>query len=212
MKNLHDYRKSYEKHQLLETGLPDEPMGLFADWFTDADKIAGLEANAMTLSTTGTDGFPQARIVLMKEFNAEGFVFFTNYRSDKGKAMAADPRVCLSFFWHLLERQVIVKGIATKTSPEVSTAYFDSRPQGSKLGAHVSIQSSVVESREMLDEKLKALEAEMTGKQIPRPEHWGGYKVRPESIEFWQGRANRLHDRIRFRRNGESWVVERLAP
>ncbi len=172
------------------------------------------EANAMTISTIGLDGFPKSRVVLLKKYTAEGFIFFTNYDSEKGKSIIANPKVCLSFFWPNAERQVIIKGTAEKVSEEVSEAYFQSRPNGSKLGAIVSKQSKVIsEDRNLLENKLKELERKYAGKEIARPKNWGGFLVRPFSIEFWQGRPNRLHDRIRYTwKDKYDWKMERLAP
>lgn len=214
MKNLHHYRKSYEKHTLLESDIPEDPMNLFNRWFHEVEDAGlGQEVNAMTVSTIGTDGFPKARVVLMKQFTYEGFIFYTNYNSEKGKAIAANPNICLSFFWHSMERQVIIKGVAEKTSENTSDGYFDSRPEGSKLGAIVSNQSQVIPSRDFLEANLKELEKELHGKEIKRPEFWGGYLVRPVEVEFWQGRANRLHDRIRYKVQDDfSWKIDRLSP
>ena len=214
MEDLSNYRKSYEKSELLESGIPEDPIALFKRWFHEAEDsgFAG-EVNAMTISTIGLDGFPKSRVVLLKKFYEEGFIFYTNYHSEKGKAIAANPSVCLSFFWHTLERQVIIKGIAEKVPASISDNYFHSRPEGSQLGAVVSNQSEVIESRDILEDKLKTLEKEFAGKEIPRPSHWGGYLVKPVEVEFWQGRANRLHDRIRYQSgDGIDWQVSRLAP
>lgn len=214
MEDLSNYRKSYEKSELGDNGLPDEPMELFRKWFHEADE-SGLvpEANAMTLATIGLDGFPKSRVVLLKQYTYEGFVFYTNYLSEKGKAMAANPGVCLSFFWPALERQVIIKGKAEKIPANLSDGYFESRPYGSKLGAVVSKQSEVIPSREFLEQKLQQLETEFNGKEIERPDYWGGYLTRPVEMEFWQGRANRLHDRMRYRLVPDSgWERGRLSP
>lgn len=214
MKDLSNYRKSYEKSQLVEQNLPEDPVVLFQAWFTEAEATAAAdEVNSMTVSTIGIDGFPKSRIVLLKRFGNEGFTFYTNYNSEKGRAIAHNPRVCLSFFWPGQERQVIIKGVAEKTSAEVSDTYFESRPQGSRLGAAASPQSEVIPSRDFLEERLAALEEELRGGQVKRPPHWGGYLVKPVEVEFWQGRANRLHDRIRYKLEGENaWKFERLAP
>jgi pyridoxamine 5'-phosphate oxidase len=213
MKDLSEYRKSYEKSELLENTIPDDAIQLFHNWFYEAEEQENGEVNAMTVSSIGLDGFPKSRVVLLKKFNEEGFIFYTNYNSEKGKAILQHPNVCISFFWPILERQVIIKGIAEKTSSQVSDTYFDSRPEGSKLGAIVSNQSEVIPSRAFLDEKLKNLETKVSGSEIKRPENWGGFLVKPIEIEFWQGRANRLHDRIRYKLEADfSWKIERLSP
>ena len=215
MKNeLYAYRKSYEKHQLLETEIPDNPFQLFKNWFREIEASKGVEeVNAMTVSTIGLDGFPKSRVVLLKEFDEEGFVFYTNYRSEKGKALLNNPRVCLSFFWPKAERQIIIKGKAQKTSEENSTHYFHRRPRGSQLGAWASEQSRVVASREELELRQAEFERKFEGQEIPKPDFWGGFKVFPQEFEFWQGRPNRLHDRIYFsRENEKDWKINRLAP
>ncbi|GAA4056288.1 pyridoxamine 5'-phosphate oxidase [Flavobacterium chungnamense] len=213
MKDLSNYRKSYEKSELLETTIPEDPINLFNRWFHETEDLDDVdEANAMTISTIGVDGFPKSRVVLLKKFNEEGFIFYTNYDSEKGQAIANNPNVCLSFFWPSIERQIIIKGIAEKTPTNVSDNYFDSRPTGSKLGAIASDQSRVVASRFVLEEKLRELEQYYDGKDIPRPSNWGGYLIRPQEVEFWQGRPNRLHDRIRYKlQNDFNWKIERLS-
>jgi pyridoxamine 5'-phosphate oxidase len=213
MNDLSSYRKSYEKSELLETNIPEDPINLFNRWFHEVEDFGGNgEVNAMTVSTIGLDGFPKSRVVLLKKFSEAGFIFYTNYNSEKGKAIAENPHVCLSFFWQEMERQVIIKGIAQKTSENISDGYFDSRPDGSKLGAIVSNQSQVIPSRTFLEENLKKIEKEFEGKSIPRPEYWGGYLVTPLEVEFWQGRPNRLHDRIRYTSQSDfSWKIERLS-
>jgi len=199
MKDLSDYRKSYEKSELLEQNIPEDPINLFNRWFHETEDFGGVEeVNAMTVATIGLDGFPKSRVVLLKKFNEEGFIFYTNYNSEKGKAIVNNPNICLSFFWTSLERQVIIKGIAEKTIEAVSDNYFASRPDGSKLGAIVSPQSEVIPNREFLESNLKKLEQDYQNIEIERPKHWGGFLVRPVEVEFWQGRANRLHDRIRY--------------
>ncbi len=211
--NLNDYRKNYEKGELDEHSVDTNPMQQFRTWFYDVKKAGGIdEVNAMTLSTFGTDGFPKGRIVLLKKYDEHGFYFYTNYSSEKGKGIALNNKICLSFFWPTMERQIIIKGFAEKTSEEDSVNYFAGRPKGSQLGALISDQSSVVENREVLETQLKTLEAEYEHREVPKPEHWGGYRVRPESFEFWQGRPNRLHDRIRYSLNGVDWNIERLSP
>lgn len=212
--DLGDYRKSYEKQELLENAISSNPMEVFQKWFYEVDtNYEEGETNAMTVSTLGTDGFPKSRVVLLKKYTHEGFIFYTNYNSEKGRAIETHPKVCLSFFWPKAERQVIIKGTAEKIAPNMSDGYFESRPRGSQLGALVSHQSQVVENRTVLENELQQLEEKYEGKDISRPEYWGGYLVRPVSIEFWQGRPNRLHDRIRFTLNAEyDWVMERLSP
>ncbi|MEP2239289.1 MAG: pyridoxamine 5'-phosphate oxidase [Maribacter sp.] len=213
-KDLGDYRKSYEKSALMEDSISENPIQLFQTWFYEVEKSDGVdEPNAMTVSTLGLDGFPKSRVVLLKKYTHEGFIFYTNYNSEKGRAISENPNICISFFWPNLERQVIIKGIAEKLPENLSDGYFDSRPDGSKLGALVSDQSTVIDSREVLEDKLSRLEKEYEGKEIERPGHWGGYLVRPVSMEFWQGRPNRLHDRIRYSLTDEyDWKMERLAP
>ena len=213
-KDLGDYRKSYEKSALTEESVPDNPMALFQEWFAELEALEGVEEpNAMTVATMGLDGFPKSRVVLLKQFDAQGFVFFSNYHSEKGKAIAKDPHLCLSFFWPQLERQVIIKGLAEKLPAPQSDIYFNSRPEGSQLGALASDQSSVIPSREYLENKLSELKQNYKDKEIERPDYWGGYLARPASIEFWQGRPNRLHDRIRYILQEDSnWKRERLAP
>ncbi len=212
--DLSNYRKSYEKHELLEKNCPETPIELFRNWFLNADESGMVEeANAMNISTLGLDGFPKNRIVLLKKYTWEGFIFYTNYESEKGRAILENDKVCLSFFWPGLEQQIIIKGTAEKVAPNLSDGYFESRPDGSKLGAWASNQSQIVASREELEENLSSYEKKFENKDIPRPEHWGGFIVKPVSVEFWQGRPNRLHDRIRYTLEKDfSWKLERLAP
>ena len=211
--NLGYLRKSYQKGSLNIKDIQNDPMIFFKNWFDQAKNTPSIEeANAMTLSTLGLDDFPKSRIVLLKAFNEQGFVFYTNYQSEKGTAIAYHPKVGLSFFWPSLERQVIIKGEAMKVSDEASNSYFHSRPKGSQIGAIVSDQSKVISDRSIMEAKLGALEIEYAEKSVPRPEHWGGYVVVPQCIEFWQGRPNRLHDRIRCHAQGDFWNIERLAP
>ena len=212
--DLSNYRKSYEKGALLKSNVPENPLELFQKWFYEVDNNDSIdEANAMTVSTIGLDGFPKGRVVLLKKYTYEGFIFYTNYNSEKGKAISANPNVCLSFFWHAAERQIIIKGKAERIVKNLSDGYFESRPRGSQLGATVSNQSEVVKNREELENKLNALEQEFEGKEIPRPKYWGGFIVKPVEMEFWQGRANRLHDRIRYKLQEDyNWQIARLAP
>ena len=212
--DLSNHRKVYEKQALLENTCPENPIELFQKWFLNADDSDLIhEANAMNISTIGLDGFPKNRIVLLKKYTWEGFIFYTNYNSEKGKAILANNHICLSFFWPGLEQQIIIKGEAEKLAENLSDGYFDSRPDGSKLGAWASNQSEVVTSREALDNDLKSFEEKYHQQEIPRPKHWGGFLVKPISIEFWQGRPNRMHDRIRYTLQKDfSWKIERLAP
>lgn len=212
--DLGNYRKSYEKQALLEGDISENPIELFQKWFHEIDNNFDVEEpNAMTVSTIGLDGFPKSRVVLLKKFTFEGFIFYTNYNSEKGKAIASNPNVCISFFWHSAERQIIIKGKAEKISDNLSDGYFESRPRGSQLGAIVSNQSNVVANRQELEDKLKILETKYEGKEIERPKYWGGYIVKPIEMEFWQGRPNRLHDRIRYQLQEDfNWKIERLAP
>jgi len=213
-KDLSNYRKSYEKNPLLKDQLSENPLELFQKWFYAADEFDGIEeANVMHVATLGLDGYPKNRVVLLKRFTWEGFIFYTNYNSEKGKAIDKNPNVCATFFWHSLERQVVIKGKAEKIAENLSDGYFESRPEGSKLGAWASDQSQVISSREALDKKLTEAEEKFRNSEIPRPKHWGGYIIKPVSIEFWQGRANRMHDRIRYTlQDNYEWKIERLEP
>ena len=212
-KDLSYYRKSYEKSELKLSNVPDNPLQLFQTWFYEVDASDAIdEANAMTVSTIGLDGFPKSRVVLLKKYTHEGFIFYTNYNSEKGKAIAENNNVCISFFWHAAERQIIIKGKAEKIAENLSDGYFESRPKGSQLGALVSDQSEVV-TKTALEDKLKDLEHTYKDKDVPRPKHWGGYIVKPVEIEFWQGRPNRLHDRIRYQLQEDyTWKIDRLSP
>ncbi|MDO9276528.1 MAG: pyridoxamine 5'-phosphate oxidase [Lutibacter sp.] len=212
--DLSNYRKIYQKSELSEEGISDNPMELFQKWFFEVEEFGGdTEVNAVTVSTIGADGFPKSRVVLLKKFTWEGFIFYTNYNSEKGKAIAQNPNVCLSFFWAGIERQIIIKGVAEKLSENLSDGYFETRPEGSKLGAWASNQSEVVPSRGFLDERLASFEKQFENKEIIRPKYWGGFMVKPISMEFWQGRPNRMHDRIRYTLQEDfNWKIERLAP
>ena len=213
-KNLSNLRLVYSLGELLEKDLRANPIEQFQQWFLQAQQSDTVqEPNAMSVATIGLDGFPKTRVVLLKRFTDEGFIFYTNYNSEKGKAILANPNICLSFFWPVLERQIIIKGTAEKLPTNLSDGYFQSRPRGSQLGSIVSQQSEVVPSREYLQEQLSSLEKEMEGKPLKRPVHWGGFLVRPISLEFWQGRPNRLHDRIRYTLQADyDWKIERLSP
>ena len=212
-KDLGYLRKSYDKNKLNLIDINSQPMEFFKLWFDDALKNNNIEeANAMTLTTLGQDNFPKGRVVLLKSFTKEGFIFYTNYNSEKGVSINYHSKVGLSFFWPPLERQVIIKGEIEKISPEDSDNYFASRPKGSQIGALTSEQSKVVKSREILEIKMHIMEKKYSKKEIKRPNNWGGYLVKPKSIEFWQGRPNRLHDRILCILVKNSWDIKRLAP
>ncbi|MEN8886141.1 MAG: pyridoxamine 5'-phosphate oxidase [Winogradskyella sp.] len=213
-KDLSNYRKSYEKGELLLNNAPENPIELFRNWFIEVDTHFNVgETNAMTISTIGLDGFPKSRVVLLKKYTHEGFIFYTNYKSEKGRAIEANPNICLSFFWPAAERQIIIKGKAEKIAKNLSDGYFESRPRGSQLGAIVSNQSEVIKNRTELEQKLKALETHHDGNVIERPDYWGGFIVKPVELEFWQGRPNRLHDRIRYKLKADyDWQIDRLAP
>jgi pyridoxamine 5'-phosphate oxidase len=211
--DLGHLRKTYLKSSLGPKEIKDDPISFFKEWFRQADLSPEIEeANAMTLSTLGLDNFPKGRVVLLKSLTDEGFVFYTNYQSEKALGIEHHSKVGISFFWPILERQVIIKGEAFKLEAKISDVYFKSRPKGSQIGAIVSDQSKVISDRSIIEAKQEALEIEYTNKDIERPEHWGGYLVKPISIEFWQGRPNRLHDRIRCQLQGNFWNIERLAP
>ena len=211
--NLHDYRKNYNKGELTKNKVDTNPLQQFRKWFYEAkDSESVEEVNAMTLTTVGLDGFSKGRVVLLKKYDEHGFYFYTNYSSEKGKSIAQNNKVSLLFFWPGLERQIIIKGTASKTSEDDSNNYFNSRPKGSQLGALVSNQSEVIETRKVIENKLALLENQYFDKEIKKPANWGGYLVSPISIEFWQGRPNRLHDRIRYRLSHLDWIIERLSP
>ncbi|MGB7160867.1 MAG: pyridoxamine 5'-phosphate oxidase [Tepidisphaeraceae bacterium] len=211
--DLSDLRRDYEAGALHRRDLDADPIKQFERWLSDAIAAAQIEPTAMTLATATPDGRPSARVVLLKAVNTGGFVFFTNYLSQKGREIEANPNVELCFFWEKLERTVRVHGTASRTSREESDAYFHQRPKRSQIGAAASNQSEVVENREVLEKRFAELEKQYESADVPTPAHWGGYRVKPETIEFWQGRQSRLHDRFRYRHDtGGAWVIERIAP
>ncbi len=214
MENLHDKRKVYEKSQLIESEIKQNPIEQFRDWFLDASENPNIsEANAMAVSTVEEDGCPRTRMVLLKAYTYEGFIFYTNYESRKGKSIEKTHKACLHFFWPNLERQIIIKADLERIAENLSDGYFHSRPKGSQLGAVVSPQSHEIPNREFLEKKLKELEEKYENTEVPRPENWGGYIAKPYEIEFWQGRPNRLHDRIVYELvDGLDWKIARLAP
>jgi pyridoxamine 5'-phosphate oxidase len=206
-------RRSYELGELVETNVPPEPFSLFTAWFADAVADELPEPNAMVLATASEDGVPHARTVLLKGYGPAGFRLFTNYTSQKGRDLRTNPQASLLFPWHPLQRQVIVTGSVERLDEAENAAYFHSRPRGSQLGAWASHQSAVVGSREELVERFNTIAARWPETDtVPVPDFWGGYLVIPVTVEFWQGRANRLHDRLRYRRAGDGWTLERLAP
>ncbi|HTA75673.1 MAG TPA: pyridoxamine 5'-phosphate oxidase [bacterium] len=205
-------RREYLNEDLVEKKTPKNPLILFQKWFNEALKAEVIDVTAMALATVSKPGIPSNRIVLLKGLDQRGFVFFTNFQSQKGRELTGRPVASLLFFWPQLVRQVRIDGKVVKVSAKESDAYFKTRPRGSQLGAWASEQSETVPSRDFLEKSMKALEAKYQGKAISRPPHWGGFLVIPRSIEFWQGRPNRLHDRLRYVRQGQSWRRERLAP
>lgn len=210
--DLSDFRKEYAAHGLDRDELSDDPLVQFRTWFEQAKTAGVVEPNAMVLSTIGQDGFPSSRAVLLKSADERGFTFFTNYASKKGAEIAANPRVTLLFPWFSLERQIHITGSLTKTSNDESLAYFARRPYGSQLGALASDQSDVIADRKVLEAKLADLKAKHPEGQVPKPLHWGGYRLAPTSFEFWQGRTNRLHDRFRYSLAQKGWRIDRLSP
>lgn len=211
--SLADLRKDYSLAGLLEKDLARDPFRQFEKWFQEAGAAKIHEHNAMTLSTATRDGRPSSRTVLLKGLDGRGFVFYSNYESRKGRDLAENPHASLVFPWLALERQVIVEGSVSRLTREESEAYFHARPRASQLGAWVSQQSSIISGRAVLEDNLKALDKKYAGAEVPLPPNWGGYRVNPETVEFWQGRRSRLHDRLRYRREKSGdWIVERLSP
>jgi len=212
-KRVADLRRDYSYEVLSETNADSNPFEQFQAWFNQALAAELPEPNAMTIATAGSDGKPSARIVLLKGYDERGFVFYTNYKSHKGQQLLENPWGALVFWWAQLERQVRIEGRVEKVSDGESDAYFNSRPPASQLGAWGSEQSQVIENRQVLEQKLEQLKQEYEGKKVTRPPHWGGFRVVPVEIEFWQGRPNRLHDRLLYRRSEDgNWKIQRLSP
>jgi pyridoxamine 5'-phosphate oxidase len=210
--NISRLRREYTRAGLDESNIHPDPVEQFRLWFDEAANSGLHEPNAMTLATATPDGHPSARTGLLKDFDGRGFSFYTDYDSRKGKELEDNPRAALLFYWGEFERQVRVEGRVSPLSKEESEAYFASRPRGSQLSALASCQSQTVEGREALEERVRELEKRYAGREIPRPANWGGYRLFPETVEFWQGRENRLHDRLLYLRQIESWRIERLQP
>jgi pyridoxamine 5'-phosphate oxidase len=210
--SISDLRQDYRLHGLRENEIDSDPIKQFELWFAQAQAAGGVEANAMTVATASADGEPSARIVLLKGLDQRGFVFYTNYESAKGQDLAKNARAALLFYWPQMERQVRVSGSVAKITREESERYFHSRPLGSQIGAAASHQSEILDDRDALEAEFTRLEKNYAGKNVPLPDFWGGYRVSPEWIEFWQGRPSRLHDRLRYLREGDEWRVVRLSP
>ena len=206
-------RHDYVAHGLRRADLDPDAIKQFAKWFGAAAAAEIRDVNAMSLATIGSDGGPDVRVVLLKAISDRGFVFFTNYLSTKGRQLEANPQAALTFFWVQLERQIRIRGTVAKTSRDESEEYFRSRPLGSQLGAWASAQSEVIDGRDALEARLAEVAQRFTDGDVPLPDYWGGYRLHPQTIEFWQGRANRLHDRFRYTRGSdEKWLIERLSP
>lgn len=210
--NIEEIRTDYRLLELDENQVDKNPLVQFSIWFEQAIQADLEEVNAMTLATVSANGAPNARIVLLKDLEDNGFVFYTNYQSNKGQELAANPNASLVFFWPALQRQVRINGLVKKVNPETSEKYFHSRPIGSQFGAWASPQSQVIPDRNVLEQNLQSVVEKYKDQIVPKPPHWGGYKLLPTLIEFWQGRASRLHDRILYTKIGEDWNIERLAP
>lgn len=210
--DLGQLRRDFESAGLGREALADDPIGQFERWFLEAENSGIEDVNAMVLATADSQGYPGARTVLLKSFDRQGFVFYTNYTSRKARDMDQNPRATLLMPWLALNRQVVVEGRVERVSSEDSLRYFASRPRGSQLSAWVSHQSATADSRDALEARLAEVERQYAGRDVPRPEFWGGYRVCPERMEFWQGRPDRLHDRFEYRRAGESWQIRRLQP
>ena len=211
--SIADIRKESKLQTLSEKDVLADPFAQFGKWWNEATDSGIAEVNAMTLATASSDGMPDARIVLLKGFDEKGFTFFTNYDSSKGRQLLENPRACLVFFWKELERQIRISGLSVTLGSQENDAYFSSRPEGSRIGAWASPQSETIDSRDWLEQNEKKIRERFAAEKIERPPHWGGYQIKPTHMEFWQGRPNRLHDRIRYglQKNG-SWQIERLAP
>lgn len=212
-RDIADMRINYTKGFLVENSVVSDPIKQFRSWFEEATNSEVLEANAMIIATVDENNIPSARTVLLKEIDPEGFLFYTNYNSDKAKEISGNANVSLVFLWKEIERQVRITGVAEKISADRSEQYFHKRPKGSQIGAWVSPQSSIIENRDVLEERQKKIESKYKDEaQLPLPDFWGGYIVRPTAVEFWQGRPSRLHDRLRYKLVNGEWMIERLAP
>ena len=213
MTDLHNLRKDYKQDTLSKSQVDENPIVQFGTWMNEAiSSTLVIEPNAMTLITSTPDGKPSARVVLLKSFDNEGFVFYTNYESRKGHELNVNPHACIVFDWHVMERQVRIEGIVKKLSPEESDRYFNSRPKSSQLGAWISPQSTFIDNRQELDDRRINIENQFKDKIITRPPNWGGYVLMPHTIEFWQGRQSRLHDRLIYIKTDATWILRRLAP